>query len=239
MAILNQPFVTANLGALNAVLSFNPNVIDGANLLTFHILGTYVGTVVLESSVDNINFIQIPVRLYNSSNTQIAQVPNNGVGIFTANISGFKIIRLRLSAYTSGLAIASMTTSTALLESSCIIKPADLAVTSTGTASATVTLTLPAAGLNLYHHISCLYVEKHASALLTAGATPILCTTTNLNSLAFSIPADASAQGTVYNKTISPCSPIRSQVPNTATTIVCPVSTGVIWRVTAHYYCSN
>ena len=82
-----------------------------------------------------------------------------------------------------------------------------------------------------------LAIERHAAAALTAGATPTLITTTNLpGSLAFSIPVEAAAAGSVYEKIIDPARPIISSAQNTATTIVAGAVTSVIWRITALFY---
>src|SRR5207248_321800 len=72
-----------------------------------------------------------------------------------------------------------------------------LAQTATGTAGAAVTLTLASGGAGLFHYITYIQIAKFATALLTAAATPVLVTTTNLsNTPAFSFSAAASAQGT-------------------------------------------
>jgi hypothetical protein len=62
-------------------------------------------------------------------------------------------------------------------------------------------------------------------------------TTTNLpGTLAFSFPADAAAQGTVDRWREDFAYPIASNAQNAATTIVCPATTNVIWRITAGFY---
>ena len=116
----------------------------------------------------------------------------------------------------------------------------DLTVTATGAAGAAVTLTLPAGGSGLYHYIGRLIVQRFATALLVAAATPVIVTTTNLpGSREFSFPADAALQGLLAQEVVEPLFPIRSSVVNAATTIVCPVTTSVIWRVTADYFLAN
>lgn len=234
MAILNQPSVTASLTTLNSTLVFPNNATDGANTLSFAVTGTFVGTIVLEASIDGVNFFALNVRPLATPYIQVASV--NAIGTNLAVVSGFKQLRIRMSAYTSGTAIISATTSTALIETIFAPKPSDLIVTNTGVSGAAVTLSLPSA-TGFFHHITNLSIERHASTLLTAGATPTLVTTTNLQgSLVFSIPVEAAAQGTVYLRTFEPCNPFRSTAVSTATTIVCPATTGVIWRVTALYY---
>ena len=104
-------------------------------------------------------------------------------------------------------------------------------------AAAAVTLSLAAGGAGFFHYITRLVMQRFATAALTAAATPIVVTTTNLpGSKAFSFPADAAAQGVVAQEVLEPTVPIRSSAANTATTIVCPATTAVIWRVTADYY---
>ena len=109
--------------------------------------------------------------------------------------------------------------------------------TATGAASAAVTLTLAAPGVGLRHYLTYLRITRFASALLTAAAAPVLVTTTNIpGTLAFTIPAEAALQGSVFVYQENFAFPLMSSAQNTATTIVCPITTGVIWRVTAGYY---
>jgi hypothetical protein len=80
-------------------------------------------------------------------------------------------------------------------------------------------------------------ILRNASAALTAGAAPTVVTTTNLpGTLAFSFGADAAPQGT--DKIIQEdfAYPLASLAQSTATTIVAPLTTGVIWRITVGYY---
>jgi hypothetical protein len=110
-------------------------------------------------------------------------------------------------------------------------------VTATGAAAAAATATLPAAGAGLFHYITSIQIVKFATALLTAGAAPVLVTTTNLpGSPVFSFSAAASAAGTDEVQTITPATPIKSSVANTATTIVGPATTATIWRINVTYY---
>lgn len=62
-------------------------------------------------------------------------------------------------------------------------------------------------------------------------------TTTNLpGSLAFSFEADAALAGTLARYREDFAYPIAAAAQNVATTIVCPATTGVIWRITAGFY---
>jgi 3-polyprenyl-4-hydroxybenzoate decarboxylase len=112
-----------------------------------------------------------------------------------------------------------------------------LLVTATGAAGAAVTLSLPTPGAGLRQYITYLSINRSASAALTAGATPTVVTTTNIpGALAFTFGADAAPQGTDKIIREDFTYPLAATAQATATTIVCPATTGVIWRVTAGYY---
>lgn len=113
----------------------------------------------------------------------------------------------------------------------------NLGVTATGAAAAAVTATLPAAGAGLFHFITSIQIQHMATAALTAAATPVLVTTTNLpGNPVFDFQANAAAEGVGENQIYIPSYPIQSSVANTATTIVCPATTGVIWRINVFYF---
>lgn len=110
-----------------------------------------------------------------------------------------------------------------------------IAVSATGASGAAVTLTLPAA-VSVFHYIQTIKITKYAVAALTGIATPIVVTTTNLpGSLAFTF-GTAQAIGTTLTEDLVGIDALRSTVVNTATTIVCPATTNVIWRVNVFYY---
>lgn len=228
--------VTGTLGALNAEIITDA---DGCGSLALDLRGTAVLTVELSGTVDGTNWTLIPVRPINlASVTYLAAIvyPAGG-GIWVGNCAGFRRIRARVTVYTSGSVTAAMTASTVLLDQTLqgMVTPA--IVTATGTAGAAVTLTVPAPGAGLRQYLTYLSINRFAAALLTAGTTPVIVTTTNLpGSLAFSIPAEAAAQGTLDRWREDFAFPLATSALNTATTIVCPATTNVIWRVTAGYY---
>jgi hypothetical protein len=109
--------------------------------------------------------------------------------------------------------------------------------TQTGAAAAAVTLTLAAPAAGLFQYITYIEITKTATALLTAAATPVLVTTTNIpGTPTIDWPADAALQGTQVVRQIAPAVPIKAVAAATAVTIVCPATTGVIWRVSAQYF---
>lgn len=110
-----------------------------------------------------------------------------------------------------------------------------LAVTGTAAAAAALTVTLPAV-VGQFHYIEAIEVTAYSTAARTGAATPVVVTTTNLpGNPAFTF-ASAAAIGTTDRYTIQPTHPLRSAAANTATTIVCPATAGILWRVNVVYW---
>lgn len=111
---------------------------------------------------------------------------------------------------------------------------APLAVTATGASGAAVTATLPAVA-GAYHYLSRIEVTQYAAAATSGSATPVTVTTTNLpGSPALTFPT-ALAIGTQTQQVWEPVALLRAAAAGTATTIVCPATTGIIWRVNVIY----
>jgi len=119
-------------------------------------------------------------------------------------------------------------------------RPADFSVTVTGAANAIATLTLPAAGVGIFQYITHLFIKRVNTAALAGGAI-LTVTSTNLNGRSWRTGNQASitvstSEGTVLmNQDFA--HPLRSQVANTATTIVCPAAgAAVSWHIVCDYY---
>lgn len=113
--------------------------------------------------------------------------------------------------------------------------PNNLGVTAVGTAAQAVTLTLPAVAAQ-FHYIDAVEITMYSSSARTGNATPVTCTSTNLPvahawTWSTAAPIGSSETRQLFNAN----RPIRSAAVNTATTIVCPATTGVIWRMNAVY----
>lgn len=227
-------FVSGTLGALNAEVVLS---VDGCNAVTLDLRGTFSLTVELSGTVDGTNYILIPVKPFPGT-SYVASIAGTTAGVWRASCAGFRTIRARVTAYTSGSATTVLAASTAMVDDSTrenLVTP--LIATSVGTSGAAVTLTIPSPGAGLRHYLTYLSINRFAAALLTAAAAPVTITTTNLpGSLAFSFPADAAAQGTIDRWREDFAYPIASSAQNTATTIVAPVTASVIWRITAGYF---
>lgn len=108
-------------------------------------------------------------------------------------------------------------------------------LSATGAAAAAVTLTIPAPAAGLFNLLHFLEIVMYCTLARTGGVTPTVITTTNLpGSLAFTMES-AQAVGTAIREVLSMVEPLKSSVAATATTIVCPATTSVIWRVNAIY----
>lgn len=221
---------SANLAAVNAEAVID---LSGHATVSVDVRGTFVGTGVFEGTIDGTNYIalagiNIATGAYVASVTAGAQIVLNCVG--------FRRIRVRCSAYTSGTMIVSMRATAADYSIISERISATSGLSATGAAAAAVTLTIPAPGAGLFQYIDWIRIEHFASAALVAAAAPVNVTTTNLpGTPAFSFRADAAAQGTLTEKVIQNGMPMRASTANTAVTVVCPATTGVIWRVAASY----
>jgi hypothetical protein len=228
-------FSTANLGSLNAETIIDS---DGCATVTLDLRGTFNLTVEVSGTVDGTNWTPIPVRPVNvAAVAYVAAVVGTAAGVWVGQCAGYRRVRARVTAYTSGAATTTLAANNALYDN-LLFGPVTTGVgTAVGAAGAAVTLTLASPGAGLRHYLTYIAINRFAAALLTAGAAPVTVTTTNLpGTLAFSFPADAATQGTMFPLREDFALPIASAAQGTATTIVCPATTNVIWRVTAGFY---
>lgn len=221
----------ATLGALNA-----ETVIDLANEASavIDVRGTLNLTLLFEVSFDGTNYQQYP--LFNPI-TELYVVGITAAGQFMVEIpGGAKKARVRCSVYTSGAATVIFRAAPVLEFIYAKDIPASM-VSATGAAAAAVTLTIPSAGAGLYNYLTMLQIVKFSTTTLTAAATPVLVTSTGIiGTPTFSFPADVSAQGIAVEQRFDFPKPVKGTATATAMTIVCPVTTGVIWRVNAAFY---
>lgn len=244
-AILGSPVAlhpTENLFAAGVLGALNAEIIadaDGKGVVMLDLRGTFSMTVEVSGSVDGTNWTILPVRPVGQSAKQyVAAVAGTAAGVWQAACGGYRKVRARVTAYTSGGAVATMSLSNAILDQSLDGMITPLAVTTIGAGGVATTLTIPAPGAGLRQYLTYLSINRFCSTgPLTASGTPIAITTTNLpGSLAFTFAADALTVGQIDRWREDFAYPIASSALNTATTIVCPATTGVMWRVTAGYY---
>jgi hypothetical protein len=224
-----------------ALSSLNSEVIiecDGCSSFLIDLRGTFNGTIEVSGTVNGGDWMLLPVVAVNlATRSYAATIPGTVQGIWEGKCGGFRKLRARCTAYTSGTFNATLTASNALLDDSLSRQITPVIATATGAAAAAVTLSLTTPGTGLRHYLTYLRIMRFASTLLTAGATPVLVTTTNIpGSLVFSMPADAAAQGTIFAYQEDFNYPIAASAQGATTTVVAPATTGVIWRITAGYY---
>ena len=227
------------LGNANAEVVLDmtgPN--GGVNTIAFDLRGSALNLVVIfEGSIDGTNYNPIPA-INQLTQAMVTNPTVNAAALYIAPmIAGFQKVRIRCTSFTTGPLAVNARASRAIHAVQSILKPSDLSVTITGAIGAAATLALPAAGAGLYHYITRIIIQRFAGAALIAAATPVVVTTAQLpGGMAFSFPAEAAAQGTIYSEILEPTTPIKSLSPNNQTSVVLPATTNVIWRATAHYY---
>jgi hypothetical protein len=225
-------FASGNINALNGEVICDA---DGACSAVLVVGGTYVGTIVLEGSADGTNWDAVPIKPINNGGVWLMTLASAAVGRWHGPAGVFRKIRARMSAYTSGTATIYLAADNGVSDIQVSDKACDLYVTGTAVVNTAVTLTLPAVA-GMYHFIRRIELERHATALLTAAATPTIITTTNLpGGRAFSIPVEAAAQGSVYSKLVEG-GPFRSAAAGVASTIVAAALPLCIWRMSVDYY---
>jgi hypothetical protein len=227
--------VTGNLAALNAEVVCE---CDGASSFMLDLRGTFSGTIEVSGTIDGVNWMPIPVIPVNAAaRSYLASVAGTVAGIWEGKCGGYWKIRARCAAFTSGSFATTLSACNGILDDAInrVITP--LIVTTTTVAGVAATLTLPSPGVGLRQYLTYLRIVRFASALLTAGAAPVLVSTTGLPGvLVFSLPADAAAAGSVFTYQEDFSFPIAATAQNAAMTFVAPATPLVIWRMTAGYY---
>lgn len=228
-------YAEASLGALNAEVIIDA---DGSGTVSLDLRGTFNMTIEVSGTVDGDNWVAIPVKpVGQASKSYVAAVTGSTAGVWVGSAQGFRRVRARVTAYTSGSAVCNLLTSQGILDQSLDGTITPIIVTATGAAAAAVTLSLPSPGAGLRHYITYLSANRFASAALTAGAAPTLVTTTNIpGALVLSLSTEGAAQGVLLPWREDFAYPVAVSSMATATTIVAPATTGVIWRLTAGYY---
>lgn len=223
---------SGTLGAVNAevVLALN-----GESNGSFDIRGTFSASVVVEAADDSGNYTIIPH--FNRSTEQF-QLTATAAGNFDIpNISAFRLLRIRCSAFTSGAIVTSLNASLAPTMVYAKPIPTLLSLTATAAAGSAATLTLPAAGTSAFHYITRLRISKYCAAALTPAAAPTIATTTNLNNNPSFDFKTLGAQGDSEVMDIDfTGNPLKANAANTTTVFTCPILAGAIWKITAFYY---
>jgi len=230
VTITDARAATASLAAINAEALSDLN---GHATLSIDIRGTFVGTAVVEGTIDGTNYVTIVA--YNvATATYVASV--TAAAQLVASVAGYRRVRVRCSAYTSGAIVVAMRATIADFTTLVERIPATSGLTATAAAGVAVTLTIPAPGAGLYQYVDWIRIHKFASALLVAGVAPVIVTTTNLpGTPSFNFAADAALAGTGESLVVQNGMPIRGITANTAITVVAPLTTSILWKITASW----
>lgn len=238
------------LAAVNAEVVLDINGDESATIQIDGGGGTFNATYVIEGSIDGTiyqSLLAYPMPLFCAGGTiPLAGQPLISEAVNAASIKRticvavgqLKKVRVRLSAWTAGTAAVVINSDTAQSLSPYVRdqRSATLMVTATAAVGVAVTATLPAVA-GLRHYIDFIRVVRSATAALTAAATPVVVTTTNIpGSPALTFGSDAAGIGIdKIDELDFGGQGIAATAINTATTVVCPAYTGVIWRVNVAY----
>lgn len=242
-----QRTVSGTLAALNAEVVLPVNG-DESCMIQVNAGAAVTATIVFEGSMDGgTNYFPLLALPYAATTGTIpvgskvliteafsAVAPYR---VYAAACGQLTNVRVRCSAYTSGTLSVRINSDPAFsLHPNTFVQTSTLQVTATGAASAAVTATLPAV-TGLRHYVDRIEVIRSATAALTAAATPVLVTTTNMpGSPVFTFGSDVAGIGVDKSLVLDAGSTgLASLLAGTATTVVAPVYTGVIWRINVIY----
>ena len=232
----------STLNSLNSkVTAVNTNAVS----ITGSVLPSGAATSVLQSTQDaSINSLLKPASTLAAVTTvgAVTSITNalptgtNSIGQITANAgTNLNTSALNLETTQSALNAKIPSQITGRIPVQTFPVADDLIVTAVGATGVAVTATLPAVA-SQFHYIDSIEITLYSTAARTGVATPITCTTTNLNGSPAYTWATAAVIGAADTRQLHNANrPIKSSVVNTATTIVCPVVTGGIWRINVVY----
>ena len=227
---------TVTLGSLNAEAFVDLN--GQANVMVDIRTGAMAATLVFEATVDGTNYYGLPgINPLTEQYLAAIVITTTAGASYSVNVAGFKRLRVRVSAYTSGSCVVGMRASMADYDVLARLMPSTLHVTATAAANTAATATLPAAGAGLFHYITNINLTRNATAALVGSAT-LIHTTTNLpGSPAWSVGNAMAIGGTQIDLDYTPTTPLKSSVANTATTVVMAAGgAAVLNRVNVSYY---
>lgn len=233
---------TALLAAVNAesVMDLNGKAVATVDVRT----AAANLTLVFEGTIDGTNYVTLIGFVLTHATVALIEtmlasvvITSTHAGVYVIEVSGYRRFRVRVSAYTSGNVTVALRASAADHAVYARPIPSTLHITATAAANTGATATLPAAGAGLYHYITNINLMRNATAAL-AGTATLIHTSTNLpGSPAWSVGNAMIAGGTETDLDYTPTTPLRSLVPNTATTVVMPAAgLAVLNRVNVSYY---
>lgn len=240
---------TGTLAAVNAEVVHNVSG-DESVVIYLNGTGTFNATYNVQGSADGVNYFDLLCFPYGTGSLggtlplpgqPILSEAVNAAAVqraLSTAISGLQKVRVRLTAYTSGTCAVTINSDDCGNLNPYVRdqKASTLMVSTTAAVSTAVTATLPAVA-GLRHYIDRISVVRSATAALTAAAAPVVVTTTNIpGAPQLTFGSDAGGVGSDKEQVMEfGGAGIAATAVGTATTIVCPIWTGVIWRVNVAY----
>jgi hypothetical protein len=223
-ARLNWDIVATGVLA-NATSEITADV-EGASWLAVDLRDTFSLTWLVEGTRDGTNYMQLPIYPAGQLGAPVAQLAGAVQGLYWVRVAGFKTARVRTTAWTSGSAICVLATCMSSFPPIGVQGPEPLPLLqrpAVSAAATAMTVTIPAAGVGLYHMIHQIKIwgiNKTVAAVAPTAAIDI--TTTNLNAIAWQNVNDFAAWTKKPLVDMDIENGMRSQAANTATTIVIP-----------------
>ena len=225
--------------------------VDGDESANVHLISNaFIGTIEFSASYDDTAANYHLVVAYPISNaatggtipvagrplTSEALVAAQTIRSYAVPCGQFRKLRVRVTSYTSGNAVVAMTSDSCVSSNVAIAaRPMTDILSILGTVGAITTATLPSV-TGLRHIIDFVRVTRSATAALTAAATPIAITSSNLpNSFAMTMGQDAGGIGIDRELVVESSNGIAASNITSNTSISCPAYAGVIWRINVGY----
>jgi hypothetical protein len=238
------------LASLGAQVEFDVNGDESAVIQFDGGGGTLNATYAIEGSIDGATFQPIPMyplpAFCSGGVIPLAAQPMFLEAVNAASIKRavvvscgqLKKIKVRFAGWVAGSANVMVNSDSvqSLSPYARDQRAATLMVTATAAVGVAATATLPAVA-GLRHYVDFVQVSKFNGLALTVGTVPVLVTSTNIpGTPVINFPAPAEAQGleTVRDMDFGGQGMATIAI-GTSTTIVCPATPGVIWRVNVAY----
>jgi hypothetical protein len=200
--------------------------VEGASWLAIDLRDTFSLTWLVEGTRDGTTYMQLPIYPAGQLGAPVAQLAGAVQGLWWVRCAGFKAVRIRTTAWVSGSAVVTLATCMNSYPPIGVQGPEPLPLLQRPALSAVntaLTVTIPAAGVGLYHIIHQIKIWGHNNSVngVAPSATQAI-TSTNLGGLAWNNVNDYPAwtKKTLVDMDIE--NGLRATAANTATTIIIP-----------------
>jgi hypothetical protein len=230
--------ISATLAALNAEVVMDLN---GEAVAIFDVRTAAASlSLAFEGTVDGTNYVGVPaMNVATEALISTLVLTTTSAAAYQVGVTGFRRVRIRCSAYTSGNVTISSRATRADWSIYARPYPSTTVVTATAAVNTGSTATLAAPGAGLFHYITAIKLSKLYAVVGVAAGAGVIITSTNITgNPAWTTPQNATAAGgveTVIDERYMG-NPLKSAVANTATTFVAGAQLQTIWRWNVFYY---